>query len=100
MEVLVVGQGQAFEHRQKRGEIANQTAALAAHQLGEIGVLLLRHHAAARGPGIVHLDIAEFGRGPQHQFLRQAREVDAAQRCAGHELDGEIPIRHGVDAVG
>ena len=53
---------------------------LAAHQLGHVRVLLLRHHRRAGGEGVAHLHEAELLRAPEHQLLGDTREVDRADR--------------------
>ena len=50
LEVAVVGERQALHRRRQRDEVAEQPSGLAARQLGDVGVPLLRHHAR---PGAV-----------------------------------------------
>ena len=53
LQVAVVGERQALERGQQPGEVADQPAGLAAGQLGDVGVLLLRHDARPGGVGVV-----------------------------------------------
>ena len=53
LEVAVVGQRQRLERGQQPGQVADQPAGLAARQLGDVGVLLLRHDARPGRPGVV-----------------------------------------------
>ena len=48
LEVLVVGERQRLHRGEKRHQVAVDAAGLAARELGEVGVLLLRHD---RGSG-------------------------------------------------
>src|SRR5581483_449427 len=47
LKVLVVGQGQAFEHGYQGGEITNGSSDFCPGQLQQVWILLLRHGAAA-----------------------------------------------------
>ena len=57
--------------------MADQPARLAPGELGDVGVLLLRQHRAARGVGVVEADEAELLGRPQHELLAEPREVHA-----------------------
>ena len=63
LQVAVVGERQALHHREQAREAADRGAGLAADELGDVGVQLLRHHRRA-------------GRGR----LGQAREAELARR--------------------
>ena len=72
LQVAGVGKRKALHGRQHRDEIADRPPAPPAHQLGNVGVLLLRHDA---GPGRVlvrHFDEAELRARPEHELLREA----------------------------
>ena len=49
LHILVVGQRQTLHHHQQGVQVAVDAAGLAADQLGDIGVLLLRHDGGAGG---------------------------------------------------
>ena len=53
LQVAVVGQRQRLEGGQQPGEVADQAAGLAAGELGDVGVLLLRHDARPGGVAVV-----------------------------------------------
>ena len=53
LQVAVVRQRQALERGEQAGEVADEPAGLAAGELGDVGVLLLRHDARPRGVGVV-----------------------------------------------
>ena len=61
LQVPVVGQRLSLERREQPGQVPDQPAGLAASQLGDVGVLLLRHDRAAGRPRVVQGDVAEFG---------------------------------------
>ena len=52
LEVAVVGERQALQRGEQRDQRADRRGRSAAHQLGHVGVLLLRHHRAAGGEGV------------------------------------------------
>ena len=79
LQVAVVRQRQALQRHQQAGEVADQPAGLAAHQLGDVGVLLLRQHRRAGGVGVVEAGEAELVAGPQHPLLAHPGQVDAEQ---------------------
>ena len=53
-------------------EVADQPAGLAAGQLGDVRVLLLRHDRRPGGVGVVELDPAELGASPRGRSPRRA----------------------------
>ena len=100
LEILVVGQGQALDHREQSDQVAKHPAALTPHQFGHIGVLLLGHQAAAGGAAVGEGNKAEFLAGPEDHLLTEAAEVHHHQTGGGHEFHREIPVGHGIEAVG
>ena len=73
--------------------------ALPAHELERIGVLLLRHHAAAGGRSIGELEEAELLAREQNEVLGDAAEMHHRQRAGVDEARGEVAIRRRVHAV-
>ena len=74
---------------------------LGAHQLGRVGVALLRHDRAAGGEGVRQPDEAERrastrSRSPRRGATGARREIAAARQ----ELQREVAVRHGVERVG
>ena len=80
--------------------MADGAARLAAHELERIGILLLRHHAAAGRRRIGQLEEAEFLARHQDEVLGDAREVHHRQRHRVQEARREVAIGRGVHAVG
>ena len=99
LEIAVVGEREALQHREQRHQVPDRAAGLAAHQLGHVGVLLLRHQARAGGVGVGELDEAELRRRPEHQLLGQAREVHHRDRGRRQELERRVARGDGVHAV-
>ena len=97
--VLVVCQRLRLHQHQQAHQVAGDASALAAHQLGYVRVLLLRHDRGAGAEAVGQVHEAELRRGPQHQFLAEAREVGHQQRGEGAELDREIAVGDRVEAV-
>ena len=62
------------------GEVADEPAGLAAGQLGDVRVLLLRHDRRSGRPGVVERDPAELRRRPEHDLLAEPGQVHADQR--------------------
>ncbi len=80
--------------------MADEPAALAARQLQRVGVLLLRHDAAAGAVGVGQADEAELGAAEEDELLGQPAQVDAQQGGGEEELGGEVAVADGVEAVG
>ena len=81
LEVAVVGERQALHDGEQRDQVADRAAGLAAHQLGDVGVLLLRHQARAGRVGVGELDEAELGGRPEHELLGEPRQVHLRDRA-------------------
>ena len=60
LQVAVVGERQALERGEEPGEVADQAAGLAAGELGDVGVLLLRQHRRAGAVRIGEPEEAEL----------------------------------------
>ena len=99
LEVAVVGEREALEGRQDRHQVAVDAACAAAGQLGDVGVALLGHDAGAGGEVVGQADEAEFVAGPEDDLLGEAREVHHRRGRGGLELDDEVAVGDGVDAV-
>ena len=99
LQVAVVRQRQALERGEQPGEVADQPAGLAARELGDVGVLLLRHD---RRPGRVGVVAARRsrtrasprsrpprrgGRGPRRPSPRRTRTPPTKSRDGG-PVDG------------
>ena len=100
LEVLVVGEGQAFDEGGERGGGAEQAGGFAAGELGEVGVLLLRHGGAAGGEGFGEVDEAELGGGVEGELFGEARDVEAEGGGGLREVEHEVAVGGGVHAVG
>jgi len=97
--VLVIGERLALHHRQQRNQRAVDTPGLAAHELGNVRVLLLRHDRGTGAEAVGDGDEAETRAHPDHQLLRQAGDVHHRHRRGGEEFDREVPVGHGVERV-
>ena len=71
-----------------------------AHELERIGILLLRHHAAAGAERVGQLEEPVLVAAEDDQVLGQPAEVHHRQRAGVEERRGEVAIRRRVDAVG
>ena len=80
LQILVVAARQAFHRGEEPGQPADRAPGLAAHQLHRIGVLLLRHQAAAGRDPIVEIDEPELLAAENDDVLGQPADVDHAQR--------------------
>ena len=72
---------------------------LAANELQRIGILLLRHQAAAGRRGVRELEESELLRREEDQVLGQPAEVHHSQRRRVQERRDEIAVARRVDAV-
>ena len=79
LQVAVVGERKALHRREQSGQAADRGARLAAHELGDVGVQLLRHHRRARRGVLRQAREAELGRRPEHELLADPREVGEAR---------------------
>ena len=99
LQVAVVRQRQALERGEQAGEVADQAPGLAAGQLGDVGVLLLRQHRRAGGERVVEHGEAELLGRPQHPLLADPREVHAHEREIEQRLGHEVAVAHRVERV-
>jgi hypothetical protein len=99
LEVAVVAHRQALEHHQQRHERAVDAPRFAPQQLGHVRIPLLGHDARAGGVRLVERNEAEFGARPQHQLLRQPRQVHGQGGQRRQVLDQKVAIGHRVQAV-
>ena len=99
LHVLVVGQRDALHGGEQAHQVAVDAARLAARELGEVGVLLLRHDGGAGGVGVVHCDEAELVARPVHELLAQARQVHLRHRAGVEQVEEEVAVAHRVHGV-
>ena len=106
LQIAVVRQWQALEGGHQAGEVADQTARLASHELRDVRVLLLRHDRGAGGPGIGERDVPVLRGAPVDNLLGQSRHVHRDLCEDEGRLGGEVAgggavqgvIRRGVEA--
>ena len=98
--VLVVRERLCLHQRDERHEAADDAPALAADELGNIGILLLRHDRAAGAEAVGEPHEAVARAGPQDQLLGEARKVHHDERGGGGEFDREIAVGDGVERIG
>src|SRR5690606_24787555 len=82
------------------GEVADEPAGLAAGQLGDVRVLLLRHDRRAGGEGVVQGHEGELLRVPDDDLLGDPGDVHADHRGDEGELGDEVAGGGAVDGVG
>ena len=99
LHVLLIGERQSLHHDQKCVECADDPAGLRAHQLGGIGIALLRHDRRAGGEGIGKRNKADQRRAPHDDLLGKPRKMYGGEGGRGKRLEHEIPIRYRVDRV-
>ena len=87
LHVAVVCEGDSLHGGQQTDEIAVDPSGLAACDLREVGVALLRHDAAAGRVSFVEPDESKLIRRPEDEFLSEAREVHGADRRGGMEFE-------------
>ena len=99
LEVAVVGERQALERREDRHQVAVDAAGAAAGELGDVRVALLGHDAGAGREVVREADEAELVARPEDDLLGETREVHHRRGGGGLELDDEVAVGDGVDAV-
>src|SRR5690606_23827034 len=95
----VVREREAVEGREKTGEVTDEAPGLAARELGDVGVLLLRHDARPGREGVVEAHEAELLGRPHGDVLAQPGQVDAEHRGDDRELRADVAGRGAVDRV-
>ncbi len=80
--------------------MSKDAAGFTAHQLRHIRILFLRHQAAARGAAIGEPNKSELLTGPKNHLFTEATEVHHHQRSRRTELNGEVAVTDGIQAVG
>ena len=74
-------------------------AGLRAHELGRIGVALLRHDRGAGGELVRQPHQAGERRGPDHDLFGEPRQMHRADRRGGERLHHEVAVGHGVERI-
>ena len=100
LHVFIVGQGQAFELQRDGLRCAVNAADLGADQLGEVGILLLRHGAGAGGKGLGQSDETELRGGEKRDLFGKTAEVQADEGERLQVFENEIAVAGGVDGIG
>ena len=99
LQVAVVGERQALDRREQAGQPADRGAGLAARELGDVGVELLRHHRRA-GRGVLgQVREAELGRRPEHDLLADPRQMAEEDRARVQVVEREVSVGDAVDRV-
>ena len=72
LEIGVVRQREPLERGQDRDEIPEEAARAAADQLGDVGILFLRHDARPCRVAVGEFSEPELGARPQDELFREA----------------------------
>ena len=99
LQVAVVGKRQALDRREQTGQAPDRSAGLAACELGDIGVQLLRHHRRAGGGVLAEPGEAELRRRPEHELLTDPGEVDEADGRRVEVVEREVAVGDRVERV-
>ena len=75
LHVLVIGERKSLHGDKKRDEVAIYTAGLSTGELGNIRILLLRHHGRSRGISVIKLDELEFLGRIEDDLFGKTRQV-------------------------
>ncbi len=100
LQIAVVGQRQALDQHQQRLQAADHPGRLAANQLQHVRVDLLRHDRRPGAKGLRQLEEVELHGRPEDPLFRPSAEVLGDHRQAEGELQHEVAIARGVEAVG
>ena len=99
LQVAVVGERQALHRREQARQPPDRRSGLAAGQLGDVGVQLLRHH---RRPGrrvLGEPGEPELRRRPEDDLLADPREVHEQHGDGVEVVEREVAVRDGVERV-
>ncbi len=97
--VAVVPARQPLHERQQRDHVAHGPRALAADQLEDVGVLLLRHHARAGGDRAVEPHEGELAGREVDHVARQASQREDRARRAPRPVEREVAVADRVERV-
>ena len=98
-EVGVVRERQALDRGEQTGETADRRPCLAARQLGDVRVQLLRHHRRAGGRVLGQVSEPELARRPEAHLFGHAGEVDEERGTRVEVVECVVPVGHSVDRV-
>ena len=99
LHVAVVGQRQALHDGQQTDQVAVYPARLPPRELGDVGVSLLGHHAAASRVLVSKPYEGELVGRPEDELLGQPGEVHHGDGGGGVKIDHEVPVGDRVHAV-
>ncbi len=97
--VTVVSARQALHETEQRDDVAGGAGALAADQLEDVRILLLRHHARAGGDRAAELHERELARGEIHDVARDTPERQKCARARPCPIERKIAVAHGMQSV-
>ena len=99
LQIAVVRERQSLHRRQQTGEPADRGSRLAARELGDVRVQLLRHHRRAGRRVLRQPGEAELRRRPEHELLADAREMREQHRGRVEIVEREVAVRDRVERV-
>ncbi len=99
LQILLVRARQALEQHGEALRVREQPRALAARQLEEVGVPLLRQQRRAGRKAIRGREPAERGRAEEHEIFGEPREMHAEEPGGIQVLEREVAVAHGVERV-
>ena len=99
LHVLVVGERQPLEEREKARKLADRPPGVSAQQSEHVGVLLVGHPRRAGRQVVRKLEEPEFVRRKENHVPGEARQVGEQHRGAIEVVRRGIPIRHRVERV-
>mmetsp|Transcript_252 Transcript_252/g.603 ORF Transcript_252/g.603 Transcript_252/m.603 type:complete len:441 (+) Transcript_252:107-1429(+) len=99
LHVAVVAKRHALHDGEERDEAAVDAAGLAAGELADVGVFLLRHEGGAGAEGVAELDPAGLLGDPEDEVLGDAGEVHHDHGDGEEELAHEIAVADAVHGV-
>ena len=99
LQILVVSKRQALDDREHRHEVADDASRLAAHEFGDVGILLLRHHRRACAVRVVKLNEGELARAPEDNLFREPRQMHHEDGGSGEEFHDVVAVADGIEAV-
>ena len=99
LHVLAIGQRQTFQDNQQSVQRADDPPRLGTHQLGGVGVALLRHDRRSGGEGIGQADKAEPVGAPDDHLLGKAGHMHRTDRRRAQKLQREVTVRYRIHGI-
>ena len=99
LEIAVVGERKALEHRGQGDQRADRPAGPPPQELGDVRVLLLGHEARPGGDLVGEPHEAELRARPEDDVFAEPAQMDGCSDACECEVEGKVAVGDRVHAV-